>query len=89
MSEKLQVLYFSAPWCGPCKMFGPAFDETVAEFDDIDAIKINVDEELDLSKKYEVVSIPTVIMEKDGVALFRTKGVIPKNYLKDLINLHK
>lgn len=87
--HKLEVLYFSAPWCGPCKMFGPAFDETVAEFDDIDVKKINIDIELEAAKKYEVMSIPTVILEKNGVALFRTKGVMPKNYLKDLINLHK
>lgn len=89
MSEKLQVLYFSAPWCGPCKMFGPAFDEVVAEFDDIDAIKINVDDNQEAAIKYEVMNIPTVIIEKDGVTLFRAKGVIPKNYLENLINLHK
>lgn len=87
--DRLQVLYFSAPWCGPCKMFGPAFDEIVAEFDDIDVQKINVDEDLEAAKKYEVVSIPTVIMEKAGVQLFRTKGVMPKTHLRDLIKTHK
>ena len=89
MKEKLQVLYFSAPWCGPCKMFGPAFDEIVAEFDDIDVQKINVDENTEVSIKYEISSIPTVIMEKAGVQVFRHKGVMPKNHLKDLIQIHK
>jgi thioredoxin 1 len=89
MSEKLQVLYFSAPWCGPCKMFGPAFDEVVAEFDDIDVKKINIDEDLEAARKYEVMSIPTVILEKDGVQLFKHKGVMPKTHLKDFINLKK
>lgn len=87
--EKLKVLYFSAPWCGPCKMFGPAFDEIVAEFDDIDVNKINVDEDTQAAIKYEVTSIPTVIMEKAGVQVFRTKGVMPKTHLRDLINTHR
>ena len=89
MNNKLQVLYFSAPWCGPCRMFGPAFDETVAEFDDIDVQKINIDEELILAKQYEIMSIPTVVLEKDGVQLFKAKGVMPKTQLKDLIQMHK
>ena len=87
--DRLQVLYFSAPWCGPCKMFGPAFDEIVAEFDDIDVQKINVDENTEAAIKYEVTSIPTVIMEKAGVSLFRHKGVMPKTHLRDLIKTHK
>jgi thioredoxin 1 len=87
--HKLEVLYFSAPWCGPCKMFGPAFDEVVAEFTDIDVKKINIDEDLEASRKYEVMSIPTVVLEKDGVQVFRTKGVMPKTHLKDLIEMHK
>ena len=87
--SKLNVLYFSAPWCGPCKMFGPAFDEVVAEFDDIDVKKINIDEELVLAKEYEIMSIPTVVLEKDGIRVFRHKGVMPKTHLKDLIQIHK
>jgi thioredoxin 1 len=87
--SKLNVLYFSAPWCGPCRMFGPAFDETVAEFDNVDVQKINIDDEVELAIKYEIMSIPTVILEKDGVELFKHKGVMPKTHLKDLINLHK
>ena len=87
--SKLNVLYFSAPWCGPCKMFGPAFDEVVAEFDDIDVKKINIDEELVLAKEYEIMSIPTVVLEKDGILVFRHKGVMPKTHLKDLIQIHK
>jgi thioredoxin 1 len=70
-------------------MFGPAFDETVAEFDNVDVQKINIDDEVELAIKYEIMSIPTVILEKDGVELFKHKGVMPKTHLKDLINLHK
>jgi thioredoxin len=87
--SKLNVLYFSAPWCGPCKIFGPAFDETVAEFDDIDVNKINIDDEVDLALKYQIMSIPTVILEKDDMEIFRTKAVMPKSHLKDLIQMHK
>ena len=87
--QKLQVLYFSAPWCGPCKMFGPAFDEIVAEFDDIDVNKINVDENSEVSIKYEISSIPTIIMEKNNNIVFRHKGVMPKHHLRDIIKLNK
>ena len=86
--DKLTVLYFSAPWCGPCKMFGPAFDEIVAEFDNIDVNKINIDENTEAAIKYEVSSIPTVILERAGVQLFRHKGVMPKTHLRDIIKTH-
>jgi len=89
MNELLEVLYFSAPWCGPCKMFGPAFDEVVAQFDDIDVHKINIDERPEAAKIYEVASIPTIIMKKGNEILFRHKGVMPKNHLRDLIKIHK
>ncbi len=90
MSEKLEVLYFSAPWCGPCKMFGPAFDEVVAEFgDDIIINKINVDENQQLAVDHAVRSIPTVIMIKGTQELFRHTGVMPKKHLEDLIKIKK
>jgi thioredoxin 1 len=89
MSEKLQVLYFSAPWCGPCKAFGPAFNEVVAEFDDIDVQKINIDENQDAARGYSVTSIPTIIMMKGNTIVFRNKGLMTKNHLKDAIETHK
>jgi thioredoxin 1 len=89
MSEKLQVLYFSAPWCGPCRMFGPAFNEVVAEFDDIDVQKINIDEDQEAARGYSVTSIPTVMLMKGSTIVFRQAGVMPKNQLKDLIETHK
>jgi thioredoxin 1 len=88
MSEKLQVLYFSAPWCGPCKAFGPAFNEVVAEFDNIDVQKINIDEDQNAARGYNVTSIPTVIMMKGSTIVWRQKGLITKNHLKDTIKLH-
>jgi len=87
--HKLEVLYFSAPWCGPCKMFGPAFDDVVAQFDDITVEKINIDETPDVAKTYEIASIPTVILKKGDTIVFRHKGVMPKNHLRDLIKIHK
>ena len=88
MSEKLKVLYFSAPWCGPCRMFGPAFNEVVSQFDDIDVQKINIDEDQELARGYSVTSIPTVMLMKGGTIVFRQAGVMPKNQLKDLIETH-
>lgn len=89
MNNKLQVMYFSAPWCGPCRAFGPAFNEVVAEFDDIDVQKINIDEDQKAAVNYNVTSIPTVILMKGNTIVFRNKGVMPKNQLKELIETHK
>lgn len=89
MSEQLQVLYFSAPWCGPCKMFGPAFDEVVSQFNDIEVHKINIDDKPATARGYNVTSIPTVMLLKGSTIMFRNNGVMPKNQLKDLIETHK
>ena len=88
--SKLKVMYFSAPWCGPCRVFGPAFDEVVKSFgDEIEVQKINVDEQQLLSSENAVRSIPTVIFKKGDVETFRQTGPVPKNHLESLIKTHK
>ena len=61
----LVVIDFYADWCGPCKSFGPIFEEFSNENSDVKCVKINVDEST-ISRKYKVMSIPTVILFKDG-----------------------
>ena len=87
--SQLKIMYFSAPWCGPCKMFGPAFDEVVSEFTDIDVQKINIDETPEIAREHTVTSIPTVIITKGDEQIFRQTGVIGKNWLKNLIENNK
>ena len=57
---------FWAPWCGPCQMLGPVIEEISQEVKDTKVVKVNVDESQDIAVKYNIVSIPTVILFKDG-----------------------
>lgn len=87
--SKLKVMYFSAPWCGPCKMFKPAFNEVVEKFDDIDVVNINIDENQQPAVDYAVRSIPTVVLVKEDKEVFRNVGVMSKVALEETITKFK
>ncbi|MPM35408.1 Thioredoxin 1 [bioreactor metagenome] len=57
---------FWAPWCGPCQMLGPVIEEIATEVKDVKVVKVNVDEAQEISMKYNVTGIPTVMLFKDG-----------------------
>jgi thioredoxin 1 len=84
----LTVLDFWAEWCGPCRMLGPIIDELSKDEVNNDVVigKINVDENPELSGKYGIRSIPTIIFLKDGVVVDKLIGGIAKNVLQDKIN---
>ena len=67
-----KILYFSAPWCGPCKQFGPVMDQLAQTYP---VQKINVDDQPDLATAYSVRNVPTVIIVKDGEIVNRMVGV--------------
>lgn len=79
---------FYADWCGPCKSFGPIFEEFSNENSDVKCVKINVDEST-ISRKYKVMSIPTVILFKDGEVCDRFVGVMQKRDLVEFVNKNK
>jgi thioredoxin 1 len=78
---------FWAPWCGPCKMVGPVVDELAEEYDGkIDFVKVNVDDNAKIASQYGVMSIPTLILFKDGKPLSNIVGFRPKEELKKNID---
>lgn len=69
---------FWASWCGPCKMIGPIIDQIADERTDVKVCKINVDDEPELAAKFRVMSIPTLIVFKDGQIVTQSMGAKPK-----------
>ncbi|MBE5954923.1 MAG: thioredoxin [Lachnospiraceae bacterium] len=84
-SSKPVLLDFWATWCMPCRMLSPILDEIAEETDEFKICKINVDEEGDLALQYKVMSIPTLVVMKNGVEVERSLGVIPKDDVLDLM----
>jgi len=79
------VVDFWAPWCGPCKMMGPVFEEMSNHYDDLTFGKVNVDELGDISGQFDVQSIPTIIFFKDGKEVHRAMGFMQKEQFMEEI----
>jgi thioredoxin 1 len=84
-SNEIVILDFWAPWCGPCKEFGPIFEKVSQEYPDILFGKINTEEQRELAGHFNIQSIPTVAILREGIVLFMQPGLIPEEGLKDLI----
>ncbi len=85
----LILVDFYADWCGPCKMVSPIVDELANENHDLGFRKVNVDEENNLALRYNVRSIPTLILFKDGKEVDRVVGFSPKPRLQSWLDSHK
>lgn len=83
------VVDFFATWCGPCKMLSPVMDEVESEITDVKFLKIDVDKEEELARRFSVMSIPTIIVFKDGKIMSQHVGFMTKDEIIEMINSAK
>ena len=81
-SEKPVLVDFWAPWCGPCRVVGPVLEEIASERDDLRIVKLDVDANQQTAANYEVLSIPTMILFKNGQVAKKIIGAYPKKRLE-------
>ena len=84
-SDKPVLIDFWASWCGPCRMLAPFVDEVADERSDIKVCKVNVDEEEELAAKFGVMSIPMLVVIKNGEITNKSVGLIPKSDILALL----
>jgi thioredoxin 1 len=89
-SDLLVLVDFYADWCGPCKMMAPVIEDIATEYDGLAKVgKLNVDESPNTSSKYRVMSIPTILMIKNGEVVDTIVGAVTKAHVTEKINLYQ
>ena len=84
-ADKPVLVDFWASWCGPCRMLGPTIDEIAEEHPEIKVCKINIDDEAELAIRHGVMSVPTLMLFKNGEIAQTAVGVRPKDEILDLL----
>ncbi len=84
-SNKKVLVDFFATWCGPCRMLAPILEQVQGETD-VEIVKVDVDESMDLARKYGIMSIPTMILFENGEEKDRVTGLRQKSQILSLIN---
>ena len=84
-SDKPVLLDFFASWCGPCRMVGPVLDEIAEEREDIKVCKVNIDEQPELASRFRIMSVPTLMVLKDGNIVEQSIGAKPKHQILAMV----
>ena len=85
-ADGIVLVDFWATWCGPCRQFGPVFEEASEKHPDIVFGKIDTDDQQQLAMAAQITSIPTLMVFRDGIVVFRQSGALPLSALEDLIS---
>lgn len=83
--EGITVLKFSATWCGPCKMLAPVIEEVAQEISDVKFINVDIEEQPKLTEEFGVMSVPTLVVLKDGKPVVAHNGFAPKEAVLEFI----
>jgi thioredoxin 1 len=86
-SDQAVLVDFWVEWCGPCHAIAPVLDQIAAERSDLKVVKLNIDEEPTVAQRYGVMSIPTLILFKDGEPQAAAVGAMPKSMLEERLGL--
>lgn len=89
VSNGIVLVDFYATWCGPCKMLAPVLEEVASDRDELKVVKMDIDENMELAKTYGVMSVPTLMLFKDGNMVSKKIGFMPKELITSWVEENK